>query len=80
MPPDLAGVDHADEARPPLVSAGAREVTDALAAGRIIAVPGFGGYSLAVRASQTVTVNFGSRIGGPAEFSGDHLRLIVREA
>jgi L-threonylcarbamoyladenylate synthase len=50
VPPDLAGVDHADEARPPLVSAGAREVTDALAAGRIIAVPGFGGYSLAVRA------------------------------
>jgi L-threonylcarbamoyladenylate synthase len=50
VPPDLAGVDHADEARPPIVAAGAREVQDALAAGRIIAVPAVGGYSLAVRA------------------------------
>src|ERR1700726_4785583 len=40
----------AGETRPPLVSAGAREVADALAAGSVIAVPAVGGYCLAVRA------------------------------
>jgi tRNA A37 threonylcarbamoyladenosine synthetase subunit TsaC/SUA5/YrdC len=46
-------VDHAaepDEARPPLVGAGAEAVVEALAAGAIVAVPNVGGYSLAVRA------------------------------
>jgi tRNA A37 threonylcarbamoyladenosine synthetase subunit TsaC/SUA5/YrdC len=36
-------------AHPPLVGARSRAVVDALAAGAIVAVPGVGGYSLAVR-------------------------------
>lgn len=46
-------MDDADEferARPPLVSAGATAVTDALGSGAIVAVPNVGGYSLVVRA------------------------------
>ena len=38
-----------NEAHPPLVGARSRAVVDALAAGAIVAVPGVGGYSLAVR-------------------------------
>jgi tRNA A37 threonylcarbamoyladenosine synthetase subunit TsaC/SUA5/YrdC len=43
-------VEGADEARPPVVAAGAVAVLEALAAGSIVAVPNIGGYSLAVRA------------------------------
>jgi tRNA A37 threonylcarbamoyladenosine synthetase subunit TsaC/SUA5/YrdC len=39
-----------DEARPPVVEAGAAAVAEALGAGSIVAVPNVGGYSLAVRA------------------------------
>jgi len=39
-----------DEARPPLVGAGAAAVVEALVAGAIVAVPNVGGYTLAVRA------------------------------
>ena len=39
-----------DDARPPLVGAGAAAVVEALVAGAIVAVPNVGGYSLAVRA------------------------------
>jgi tRNA A37 threonylcarbamoyladenosine synthetase subunit TsaC/SUA5/YrdC len=39
-----------DEERPPLVGSGAAAVAEALLAGLIVAVPGVGGYSLAVRA------------------------------
>ena len=42
--------DVADEARPPLVAAGAGEVVDALRSGAVVAVPSVGGYCLAVRA------------------------------
>jgi Telomere recombination len=42
--------EGADEARPPVVAAGAVAVLEALAAGSIVAVPNIGGYSLAVRA------------------------------
>jgi tRNA A37 threonylcarbamoyladenosine synthetase subunit TsaC/SUA5/YrdC len=45
---DAAAV--ADEARPPVVGAGAAAVEEALVGGAIIAVPNVGGYSLAVRA------------------------------
>ena len=38
-----------DEAHPPLVAARSAAVVEALAAGAIVAVPGVGGYSLAVR-------------------------------
>ena len=40
----------ADDARPPVVGAGAAAVGEALAAGAIVAVPSVGGYSLVVRA------------------------------
>ena len=46
----MDAVALSDEARPPLVGAGAAAVMDALRAGAIIAVPNVGGYSLAVRA------------------------------
>lgn len=49
MPPDPGGAGGSDEAHPPVVAAGAGDVSDALAAGSIIAVPAVGGYSLAVR-------------------------------
>jgi tRNA A37 threonylcarbamoyladenosine synthetase subunit TsaC/SUA5/YrdC len=45
---DLAALS--DEARPPVVGAGAAEVVEALVAGAIVAVPNVGGYSLVVRA------------------------------
>jgi tRNA A37 threonylcarbamoyladenosine synthetase subunit TsaC/SUA5/YrdC len=38
-----------DEARPPVVGAGATELVEALVAGAIVAVPNVGGYSLVVR-------------------------------
>ncbi len=47
---DVADAEHAEQARPPLVGAGAGAVVEALGAGAIVAVPNVGGYSLAVRA------------------------------
>ena len=45
---DVAGTSD-NEAHPPLVGARSRVVAEALAAGAIVAVPGVGGYCLAVR-------------------------------
>ncbi len=44
-----ADAEDAEQARPPLVGAGATAVVEALRAGAIVAVPNVGGYSLAVR-------------------------------
>jgi L-threonylcarbamoyladenylate synthase len=45
--------DGLEKARPPVVGAGATAVTDALAAGAVVAVPDVGGYSLVVRAGSS---------------------------
>ncbi len=50
----MEAVALSDEARPPLVGAGAAALSDALAAGAIVAVPNVGGYSLAVRAGSVL--------------------------
>jgi tRNA A37 threonylcarbamoyladenosine synthetase subunit TsaC/SUA5/YrdC len=49
LPGEGAGPAGADAADPPLVQAGAAEVGSALAQGAVVALPGVGGYCLAVQ-------------------------------